>query len=172
VVYYFYIYSCKFFLFFFSFFTINFNHHHPFISTLTPFSLLLLPCWNSLLLIQQVIMTPLTHCLPPALNFLSHSPLTCQQTTPPSFTLIIHSTTYYVKFIHDQAHAILNTITLFYNNRNIPKHTHGPQKQQLHTAFLTHQSQFPSPPLVPPYQTLEIFIASITNVNPFNPHNL
>jgi hypothetical protein len=73
--------------------------------------------------IPQLILCPLTHSLPPALTFPSDSPLTCQQTTPYSFILITHSTTYYTNFTQLKNPAIHNTNTLFYNKRNILKHT-------------------------------------------------
>jgi hypothetical protein len=63
--------------------------------------------------------------------------------------------TYYTNFTQHQTPAIPNKNILFYNNRNKPKYTQGPQKQQAPLlSSLTHH--FPSPPLVPPYPTPQI----------------
>jgi hypothetical protein len=72
---------------------------------------------------------PFSPTHPPALTFPSISLTTCLQTTPSSYTFITHCPTYYTNFSQPQTPAISTTSTLCYNNnRNIPKHTQGPQK--------------------------------------------
>jgi hypothetical protein len=81
-----------------------------------------------------------THCPPSQLPFLLHlihslplpspppsypSPI-CHHTTPPSYTLTTHCLVYCTNCTQPLPPEIPDTSTLYYNNRNTPKHTQGP----------------------------------------------
>jgi hypothetical protein len=124
-----------FFFSFFSFYTTNFTIT-IFSSLLTSpsFSLLLL-CENPLHSFLMTLCAPSHPLLTPACTLPSHSPPTCHQTIPPSYTLTTCWPTYYTKFTQPQPPTIPDTSTLHYNNRkNTQTHTRATKPSSPHTT--------------------------------------
>jgi hypothetical protein len=85
----------------------------------------------------------------------SHSSPTEQPTIP---------TLHKPKPLQSQTQTPCSTTTEIYANTHKDQKNSGP-----HTAFPTHPPHFPAPPLVTPYPTPQISIASNINVNPLTP---
>jgi hypothetical protein len=122
-----FLFLISFLLSFFFFLYYQFYHQHLLILTLNPSLSLLLLCWNPLFPSPGTHFSTSHTTLPPVLTLASHSPPTCHQTNPVSYTFITWWLTYYNNFTQPQTSAIPTTSTLYYNNRNTPKHTQGPQ---------------------------------------------
>jgi hypothetical protein len=81
----------------------------------------------------------------------SHLPPTCHHTTPPSYTLTTCWLAYSTNRTQPQPPAIPDTNTLYYNNRNTPKHTQGSQNPETLITLNPHTHSFSHPPsFVPP----------------------
>jgi hypothetical protein len=121
------LYYCGFFIFFLNYLLIP---------ILTPFTLPPSPVLQSIVFLSNYSFCPFSSTLSPcALTIPSCSPPTCHQTGPPSYTLTTCWPNYYTNFTQPQLPIIPDTSTLHNNNRNIPKHTQGPQNLTVPTSF-------------------------------------
>jgi hypothetical protein len=104
-------------------------HHHLLIPTLTPFTLPPSPMLKSIPLLPNNLFCPFSPTLSPCLTFPFHSPLTCYQTTPPSYTLITHWWTYYTN-LHSPNHLQSLTQAPSTTTTEIHLNTHKDHKTQ------------------------------------------
>jgi hypothetical protein len=107
------------------------------------------PCVTIHCSFSQLLFLPLLiHSLPVFTNPFYPSP-TCQNTTPPSYTLTTHWLAYCSNCTQHQPPEIPDTSTLHYNNRNTPKHTQRPQKPTAPYPFPNPPSPFSHPIFYP-----------------------
>jgi hypothetical protein len=144
------------------------NHHNLLIPTLTPFTLHPSPVLKCIAPLSNNLFFP-SPTLSPDLTFPSNSPLTCNQTTPPSWTLITQkqstiSTWHNPKLLQSPTQVPFITAAEIYPNPQQDYKNSSP-----HTSFPIHPPHFPSLPLVPLYPTTQIFIANITIAKPPTP---
>jgi hypothetical protein len=97
----------------------------------------------------QLLFLPFSSTFSPVFTTHSDPPPTCHQTTPPSYTITTCWLAYCTNCTQPQPSVIPDTNTLHYN-RNIPKHTQGPQNPAALIPLNLPTHHFPTPSFLGP----------------------
>jgi hypothetical protein len=104
---------------------------------------------KSIALLPNYFSAPFHPYFLPALTFPYHSPQTCHDTIPPSYTLSTCWPTYYTNFTQTQTLQSLTQSPYTTTEMHTNTHTRATKPSSPCTASPTHPPHFPPPLLVP-----------------------